>query len=874
MVESNKILTVSYGTFSCTLEGFDDAFDTMKAIAEYFRDLAADDRYFGAEPPTPDADMLARLAERSISRRVTARSEDGNIVLSPDAQQAAAAPQPAPASKAQGTASRPEPTPQPETQADSGAPAPAAARPDEDDEDGPAPQPQRAPRIAAALAAAGGAALLASAPARAATDEAQVPETPAEDLPKADSEAVAEIVETIPDTDQGDTEPSDPEATEAEASSPAEARTLTEADPVDADALEAPIETADPLTTAPEAGATGPQNDEIAQDAGDDLLDAAPTVDAVTADDSAQIEAPVEEGESLDTLLADTEDEAPEEQTLDALLLDTPLPADADDAETISDAPELVAPEEDDLHAGTDPAPRDAPLSEVDAPAATDDAESAEGAILVEDAAAPEGDEAIELADLAAEGDGQDSIAEAADAIYAARAREAEDLPVAPARPDVTDVALKLQRIRDVVARRRALAESLAAPVDLAAQEEDSAPLPPIADEEAAFSSTIGAAEAEDDLSEDSEGADSLFSDDGDDSDLDGAPRVMARVVKVKRRADVAPEESTLSPEDEAELQRELAALEDEIASSNAATGVSPDEMDEDAPAPDLTADDLLTDEPMAAEVPDEGAASEENDTPAAEAPAARARPTARDTLRATDHSDQMDRILRETDHQFEQEDSTRRRSALAHLRAAVAAKKAEKAAGSDFAAREDTTDAYREDLAQVVRPRRPAIAHHGTAPARRLDSRPAPLKLVAEQRVDVSAAPRGPVRPRRISVADLARHDSGEQRREAAAAPQVPARTPDESFEDYAASVGASSLGDLLEAAASYMCFLEGQPLFSRPQLMTRVKTLAPDEYSREDGLRAFGQLLRDGKIRKAEAGRFTVSDSIGFRPEKRAAG
>jgi len=103
MTGATKILTVSYGTFSCTLEGFDDPFSSMQSIAEYFRDLAADDRYFGANPPTLDAAMLQRIAAQAQtgpkSGQIQTQLREDGVVLrqtGPDAAapDAAVAPEP------------------------------------------------------------------------------------------------------------------------------------------------------------------------------------------------------------------------------------------------------------------------------------------------------------------------------------------------------------------------------------------------------------------------------------------------------------------------------------------------------------------------------------------------------------------------------------------------------------------------------------------------------------------------------------------------------------------------------------------------------------------------------------------------------------
>ena len=93
-------------------------------------------------------------------------------------------------------------------------------------------------------------------------------------------------------------------------------------------------------------------------------------------------------------------------------------------------------------------------------------------------------------------------------------------------------------------------------------------------------------------------------------------------------------------------------------------------------------------------------------------------------------------------------------------------------------------------------------------------------------------------------------------------------------SFNEFAERVGAVDLPDLLEAAASYLSFIEGRDQFTRPQLMIKARQALEEEFSREDGLRHFGRLLREGKLRKVASGHFTVSERINFRPEERAVG
>jgi hypothetical protein len=730
MVGSNKVLTVSYGTFSCTLEGFEDSFDTMKAIAEYFRDLAADDRYFGAEPPTPDAEMLARIAEREIARRVEAWQERDRIVLR--------------AEKAVAEPSAPEVV------------APAAQAPAPAAQQAPAPAAQQAPAPSAQAAVA---------------------------------QAVVEDVAPAP-------------------------------------AAKAPQPT---LTVSAPAPQPQPQ-----QAAAPDPVAMAAKLERIRAVVSREPEAPaaavVPVVEEIAPLLVEDE-EYLEDQHAEELDLDTPLPM--EDAE----APTLLA-----------------------AATAWDEGSEIDLGLLEEDATLPE--VGVEDAFLEDEQPEEDATFDA-DEEAAIEARAPVGSGLAPLAADQEPKVENSEGDDDLDAiLDRLMTKASAKPAE-----------PQI--------------EAE-----------------SDDAPLEAVQPVRARVLKVKkadleaaiRRGAIeeAPEDegnavaeapaavaSSLSDEEEAELARELAEVEAEIADTTE-EDFTFDELDEDddEQVDSLFAerqDDLQEEDFDDEDFEDEAYDDEDfegddfDDEPEA---AQSATPAAPHFADANADRDVM-RLMAKTISEMDEPESTHRRSAIAHLRAAVAATKAEKQEGGVLKP-EPAAAPYREDLASVVRPRRPVVSG-GASTRRPGEDRPAPLKLVAEQRIDVPSASVGagtvvPVRPRRVTVMEVQAPTLSRAPSQAQPAPQVDA--PAGGFAEYASEKGVKSLAEVLEAAAAYLSFVEGRPEFSRPQLMNKARLIEGQEFSREDGLRHFGVLLRDGKIERLKGGRFTVSDRIGFQPDKRAAG
>lgn len=779
MVQNNKVLTVSYGTFSCTLEGFEDSFDTMKAIAEYFRDLAADDRYFGAEPPQPDAEMMARIAQREIARQVEARSSDSGIHL-----RAAAA---APAAPAQ--VATPDATPAAETRTEP--PLEETATEDADAVEPVADSPATTAEIADQIA----------------EDREAVAETIAEETDTASSSVLADVSSALTETRAEDLA--------ADADEADDIQDDTQADLAD----DLMAEAEDVLDPAPRSEDTVPATDSIAA-----KLQRIRAVVAKTPNRSEEFI----EDEHADAV-STGENDLPEDVATafeDDLRDDEPFEDEATHEESVSDILDRL----------------DLTGARVDAPA-SDDAADAE-------------DESD--ADTVSETIVQDTLsAESADE------PEAQAQPVRPQRP------LKARTIRVTRNVQATPEDSDGTAAPDAAQPED-----PETQDASDASAAASSAEAESHATPAEEKPSAA---EAPAEPIRPRRPVRGRVIRVKRAqadgslidataedvtprrepaadapkaiAPATPKESSLSEDEEADLMAELAAVEAELmASSGSQADAAPAEED---------------------------AFEEDHTEVAPEAPAAAERP-AREILTSSDESTDGDvsRLMAAADDRLSDEDAASSRETYNQLRAAVAAAQAD-TGESDDARREARTRAFREDLAHVVRPSRRGSDDGAARSASQ--ARPAPLKLVAEQRIDptpedkpaaaAQAQPSDtPVRPRRVSSVLMG---SDEDDRAPAA------RQQDGAFATYATEKGAVELHELLEAAASYMSFVEGRESFSRPQLINKVRMLeGQDDFNREDSLRSFGMLLREGKLKKASNGRFSVSSQIGFRPGNRAAG
>ncbi len=279
-----------------------------------------------------------------------------------------------------------------------------------------------------------------------------------------------------------------------------------------------------------------------------------------------------------------------------------------------------------------------------------------------------------------------------------------------------------------------------------------------------------------------------------------------------------------------------------------------------DADSDSLGEDDSDASEEAAAEAPaDEAQAhAQEEDLDADDAQAEYPQPrTSAPLAPIHDAESDVGRLLDETDNQLKDDEGIRRRRVISQMRAAVAATKADRVFTKIITrevsdAQEQTP--YRKDLDQAIT-RKPS---NGVSKPAENGPQSAPLVLVSSQRVDLveDEAPKADVKPQSVEAA-------AEDASEAA------------SFREFATKMGATELPDLLEAAAAYSAFIEGEPHFSRPDIMKRVARVDPAlTLSRETGLRTFGQLLRQGKIQKLQRGQFAVAEDTKFNPGQRIAG
>ncbi|NSX54791.1 hypothetical protein [Parasulfitobacter algicola] len=215
------------------------------------------------------------------------------------------------------------------------------------------------------------------------------------------------------------------------------------------------------------------------------------------------------------------------------------------------------------------------------------------------------------------------------------------------------------------------------------------------------------------------------------------------------------------------------------------------------------------------------------------------------------EREDMISRIFHKTNRQLDAPETGRRQNALAHLKAAVVVTSADREAGVPLDDDGEALGHYREDLAHVF----------DEAAEDERKTSVAPLQLVAENRIDNTESIRKPLRPSRVaanlySKVNISKEDV-------------------DGFATYISEIENLELVDMIEAAGAYISYVQGSEHFTRPLVLKYVALLnSKDGFSREEGLCAFGQLLREGKIQKASNGQYTVSQKTRFKPQQRLAG
>ncbi|MDK3071878.1 hypothetical protein QO034_02035 [Sedimentitalea sp. JM2-8] len=794
MIQNNKILTVSYGTFSCTLEGFDDSFDTMKAIAEYFRDLASDDRYFGAEPPVPDAEMLTRIAQREISRKVEAhRLDGGGFVLR--ANEARDREPDKAAERADGTVTA-DPVPQTDLSQEPAAP-PATAMNAE----------------SVALAADGSMTWDDPDPSDTAQNtEAETPEQACEDVAEIDvpEEHPFELA-AFDSNDDEETEAVIDETTRGPSLAEAMAREdgeIPEAEPYEPPAAEvegiaaklarirAVVSRSEMSLPTKTTVATEDSDDVVAENVRpipqDDVFATGMTLSEPeyappTGAEDDQLNETTQEAGVLPAATAEPEPEDEPEESMQDILnrLDKALANRSEDLEYAQD--DFASDVPDDMDKISEE--RDGGLVSV---ALSADSEEAEA--LEEDEPSRSGSECG----------------------FAENPLQKTDTP-----PTTEPEGLP-EGTQETV---------FFGPPEPEEQETASEP----ADNDSCFLTRATQQDAR------TENAPTL-----EDSGENIAPReesgLRPHLLKLKR----CDFEAALAADDfdDADREQKAAADSDLLSESGVpapeATDTEKPERDADRPtlADDRSEFDLDANPASEPDTDNHALLKEADDT----------------------EDPDLDRLLAAVGSRLEDPENASTHETYNHLRGAIAATEAENSEAAPMTEK-SPEDAYRDDLASVVRPRRPTASGKGSdrSPS---DNRPAPLQLVADQRVDIdhAAAHSGPVRPRRIATEIQKVAEDGS--------------AIDGNFHEFAAEMGATELPELLEAAAAYLVYVEGRAQFSRPQVMNKVRQIKKTTYNREDGLRSFGRLVRDGKIEKTGGGRFTASGDIGFRPDEYVSG